>query len=401
MPILTLGVCPGTVWAQLTIKADTTSPCSKSDVSLTASGASADMTSWKIDPPDAGMLSTMSGAQTTLHILLDEDITVEAKAVDTNAPNLTISVRYCDLRDEVVRALVGFEQVGASGTPSDQNFLFDLFITRPTFNNYVRWWGDVKVASFPQQENTDLVTFGQQFATTFGNLKVNQMAESAEFLTGPEVIITKIPKKFEVSLFAGGGASGPNNPADNVTVFTVPAANSAQSMGFASFVKQFTPNVPTSQYVAFMPESTDRFLREWQGGMRLYTFYNHAQNGLGGLPASVEFSIGQNEFVTGGHLSGLVGHVAATHPFTFQTSAGKSVTIYLFGEATTAYVRRSYSTALPLAPAVDSSGNPIPITNSGVTIVTVPGNRRDTYRIGVGMDLISVLTSLWGTSTSK
>ena len=401
MPILTLSVCPSALWAQLTVKADTTSPCLGSYVSLTASGTSADMTSWSIDPADSGMLSSATGAQTILHVLLDEDITLHAKAGDTDAPDVTISVRYCDLRDEVVRAVLGFEQLGASGTASDQNFLFDFFITRPTFNNHLRWWGDVKVASFPQQENTELVTFGQQFATTFGNLKVNQLAESAEFVTGPEFVITPIPRKFEVSLFAGGGASGPNNPTDNVTVFAVPGANTAQSAAFASFVKQFTPSVPTSPYVAFLPESTDRFLRQWQAGVRLYTFYNHAQNGLGGLPATVEFSIGQNEFVTGGHLSGLVGHVAATHPFTFQTSAGKSVTIYLFGEATTAYVKRSYSTPLPLAPAVDSSGTPISITNSGVTTITVPPNRRDTYRIGVGVDLISVLTSLWGTSSAK
>jgi hypothetical protein len=102
----------------------------------------------------------------------------------------------------------------------------------------------------------------------------------------------------------------------------------------------------------------------------------------------VEYSIGQNEFVTNAHLSGLVGHVAATHPFTL-----KGVTVYLFGEATMAYKRPQFSTPLLLAPALENS-SPVPITNPGVYTVTVPANQRDIYRIGVGLDLISAIRAL-------
>jgi hypothetical protein len=301
------------------------------------------------------------------------------------------------LQDEIMRAVVGFEQQGASGTDSNQNFIFDFFITRPVFKaGHVRWWGDVKVGAFPQQVNTELVTFGQQFAETFGQLKVNQLAQSAGFVTGPEFMLTPgMTKKFQLSLIAGAGATGPNSPSDNVNVFQVPDTASPQ---YATYTKQFGPVPPGGKYVAFLPQSNGRFLRQWQAGLRLYSFYTGVKNGLGGLPATVEFSIGQNELVTSSRLSGLVGHVSAMHPFSFGPAGqpDKKVILYLFGEVTNAYARSIIKDApAPLAPALDSSSNPIPITNPGVYTVSVPSNRRDTYRIGVGIELVSVLNALW------
>lgn len=390
---------PGLLGAQqqFSVQPASANLCAGGHLTLTASGPQADQTHWSFSSkaPSAG-LDTTVGATTTLTASGAGVVTVTAAGSATQDVPVTVSDCPADLKDEVVRAILGFEQLGASGTPSDQNFVFDFFITRPVGNPHIRWWGNVKVASFPQQVNTQLVTFGQQFATTFGNLKVNQLAQSAEFVTGPEFVILPIPRRFELTVFLGGGANGPNNPTDNVTVFQVPDSTSPQ---YQSFTKQFGPVPTNGKYVAFLPESSERFLRQWQAGLRLYTFYNHAKNGLGGLPASVEFSIGQDEFVTNSHLSGLVGHVAAMHPFTFgDESKGKTVTIYLFGEATNAYKRATSVTPIPLAPALDSSSNPIPITDAGVYTVTVPANRRDTYRIGVGIDLVSVLTALWGTN---
>jgi hypothetical protein len=301
-------------------------------------------------------------------------------------------------KEEVVRANLGFEQVGASGTASGQNFLFDFFISRPTFNRIVRWWGDVKVASFPQQVNTSLVTFEPQFASTFGGLKVNQLAENAEFLTGPEFLITPNASRFQLTLFAAGGAIGPNNPTDSATVFAIPATGTA---AYTTFTNQFGA-VPSGsaittapKNVAFLPQSSDRFERQWQGGVRLYTFYNNNANGPV-KPATVEFSIGQNEFVTNGHLTGLVGHIAATYPFTFTTGSS-AVTVYFFGEATNAYTHAMYAPAIPLAPAL-TNGSPVPLTDPSVYTIIVPSNHRDTYRIGVGMDLISVVNSLFKSS---
>jgi hypothetical protein len=36
------------------------------------------------------------------------------------------------------------------------------------------------------------------------------------------------------------------------------------------------------------------------------------------------------------------------------------------------------------------------LTDPGVFTITVPANRRDTYRIGVGIDLASLVNALFG-----
>jgi hypothetical protein len=279
---------------------------------------------------------------------------------------------------EILRALVGVEQAGASGTASSRDFLFDMFLSRAAISPRIRWWGEVKVASFPQQINSQIVQFAQQFSTTFGGLAVNQLAKSAEFVTGPEFVISQTPHS-ALTIFAAAGAIGPNNPADSSTVFAIPATSSSQ---YSALTKQVGAIPNGASFIAFVPESDGRFSREWQSGLRLYTFY-------GAVPGSVEFSFGQNEFVTSGHLSGFVGHVAAAHPFTVKT-----VTMYLFGEATMAFTKSQFSTPLLLSPALENS-SPVPITNPGVYTVTVPANQRDIYRIGVGLDLLSAIRSLF------
>lgn len=281
---------------------------------------------------------------------------------------------------EVLRAMIGFEQAGASGSSSGQNFMFDLFLSRPAASARVRWWGDVKVAGFPQQINSQIAQFAQQFSAGFGGLTVNRLAASAEFATGPEFVLTQHAHS-GLAIFLGGGATGPNNPSDAATAFQIPDAKSPQ---YQALVRQIGAIPAGSSYVAFLPQSDGRFSRAWQAGARLYTSYP-----AGSPPGSIEFSVGQNEFVTNGHLSGMVGRVSATHPFTI-----KGLTIYLFGDATMAYKRSEFTTPLLLLPALENS-SPVPVTNPGVYAVTVPANQRDTYRVGVAVDLISAMRSLF------
>jgi len=133
--------------------------------------------------------------------------------------------------------------------------------------------------------------------------------------------------------------------------------------------------------------------------LRLYTFYSDGsdESKIGNpipAPATVEFSIGQNEFVTGGHLSGMVGHVAATYPFPLGArNQANTVVLYLFGEATTAYKHAEFNTPLTLVPAI-VNGTPVALSDPSVFTATVPGNRRDTYRIGAALDLLTVWKAL-------
>jgi hypothetical protein len=84
------------------------------------------------------------------------------------------------------------------------------------------------------------------------------------------------------------------------------------------------------------------------------------------------------------------------HPFTF-TAGGKAVTVYLFGEATTGFTHSTLTPPVTLAPAL-SNASPVPLTDPGVYTISVPSNRRDTYRIGIGVDLVSFLDALFATA---
>ena len=170
---------------------------------------------------------------------------------------------------EVLRAMFGFEQAGASGAASGQNFVFDLFLSRPVLSARIRWWGDVKVAGFPQQVNSQIAQFAQQFSSSFGGLTVNRLAASAEFATGPEFVVAQRAHS-ALAMFLGGGAIGPNNPSDAAPAFQIPDAKSPQ---YQALVQQIGAIPAGSSYLAFLPQSDGRFSREWQAGLRLYTSY--------------------------------------------------------------------------------------------------------------------------------
>jgi hypothetical protein len=444
-----IGICSAQNAAKppvLTVTADTTLVCAGGQVKLTATveGDKADNVQWSLSSESAGKLSSTTGKEVTFTaagtqsdtVALAGDVTITA-TLDGQTKQIVITLAGpCQPRfgGEMTRVVVGFEQIGASGTPSDQKFFFDFFIGRPVpFGGHshsakdnktgklypvkvdwwgprLRWWGDVRIGSYPQQVNSSVANFAQQFSTNVGNLKVNQLAQSIEFMTGPELRLaaSRVPRasytdnssrqRFALTAFAGAGATGPNNPTGSVTVFQVPSDKTSPQ--YTALTSQFGPI--TSAYVAFVPQSRDRFLHQWTAGFRLYTFYtkNTAQGEpITGVPATVEISLGQNELVTNGHLSGIVGHAAAAYPLALgDRTKSDTLVVYLFGEATTAFKKAQYRNSLILAPATDNSGNPIPITDPQVTILTVQANRRDTYRIGVALDLLSVWKKLTASS---
>jgi len=389
------------------ISAQTARACVGETIKLHAASSDANalakITQWTADPKLVKLSST-TGSDVLATILgkpANRSIAIAATAMggqsDSVADTVAIGVPDECLalgRKEIVRTILGMEQTGASGTASSQSFVFDFFLTRPAAGQRVRWWGDVKVATFPQQINSQVVALEQQFAATFGNIRVNQLAQDVEFITGPEFVITPDrASRFQLTLFGGAGAAGPNNPSDAETVFSLPASGTP---ALTAFSNEFGAPPAGARYVAFLPDSNNRFLRQWQSGVRLYTMYPNSRNSMGALPATIEFSVGQNEMVTSGHLSGFVGHVAAVHPFTF-TAGGKAVTVYLFGEATTGFTHSTLTPPVTLAPAL-SNASPVPLTDPGVYTISVPSNRRDTYRIGIGVDLVSFLDALFATA---
>jgi hypothetical protein len=340
---------------------------------------------------------------------------------------------------ELATAIVGFEHAGASAASSSQHFFFNFFISRPlpftwmgkwngydkgkgefddTFGPRLRWWGNVRVASLPQQISTPVTQFVTNFSQEVGALKVNELVQAAEYMSGLEYRLTKwtgffggqsedTRQQFSLGLFFGGGAVGPLEPKDTLRVFEVPPANSATAERF--FGPGNYPQARGRQYIGFVSPDRDRFYNQYFAGLRLTTFYSDdnkpVPRRLTSPPATVSVSLGQNEVVTGGVMSGIVARLEAFYPLpVWGDRKNRFSSLYLFGSAQKRMSKATSSDPFILNPVTVMRDSPCPnppsptsimpcitlrdFISNGVT-VTTPSNR-DIYKIGVGVDLIRI-----------
>src|SRR5579884_2765478 len=232
--------------------------CAGGQVTLTATGDGADLTAWGVIPQAAGKFDRPSASATTTFTSrsgLQPGSFLHINAVNATGTQTTSVIAIGEpcttdhLGGEIVRAVIGFEQLGSSGNPSNQDFSFDFFISRPIpfgkqspdpWGKWLRWWGDVRIAGVPYTQNSSLATLSQQFTTTSGSQKVSQLAQSIEAQTGVEVRIASsgphgsltdlnATAHFALMWVTSIGATGPNNPSDNVTVYQAPTVGSSEA----------------------------------------------------------------------------------------------------------------------------------------------------------------------------
>jgi hypothetical protein len=310
------------------------------------------------------------------------------------------------LLGEEMRAIVGYQQTGASSSVFTQDWFLDFYISRPLAllrkaeGGHVkwRWWGNVRVASFPQPGNQTVGEVASGLAAQVGALKLNQLAQGAEFLSGVEFQPFKsFPFRgfsentrqiFSLGFIAGAGATGFfTAPSNNVQVFAVPTAGPQVSTFRGQFKDVTTANI------AFISPDLERFPKQYLAGIRLSTHYlDPTGKPLVSSPAMLAFTVGQNQVITGNQLRGVVGRIEAFYPLPFgnrgQTAAGAFSSIYLFG---TAQMRFGRSAVAPTGgSASDASVTLIPLANT-----------RDEYRIGFGVDLVGLISSLTGGTSKK
>jgi hypothetical protein len=322
-----------------------------------------------------------------------------------------------------VRITLGYEQVGAAGIASAQKYAFDFFISRPLpihdrndnnpdspaniYGPRWRWWGDVQLGSYPQPGDSSLTQLSSTFATAVGQLKVNQLVQNAAFETGPEWRLAQSStalasttdtsrQRFMLTAFAGIGSIGPFPSSDSAPVFNVPASPasgsppSPQSAAFGQVYKNVT-----GQYVAFV---NNRFSLQSNVGLRLYTQYTDNTDTAAMLPiapAIVQFSLGTNTLVS----SGPVFAASAYYPFPLGDRAkSDTIVIYLFGDAVMGFGHGSTLQAPLLQQAMDGS-TPITTANATPSVlqqlsIVAPNSRRDTYRIGISINMLDVWRKL-------
>lgn len=303
-----------------------------------------------------------------------------------------------DNKEWEARAIVGYHQAGASSAKFTQNFFFDFFIMRALSAKHLwenrTWnlWGDVRIASAPQQITTGVGTFATNFATQVSNLPVNQLAQSADFQTGLERVMhqwdTKSGGHRAAGLVGYFGAMGAFQPPDSqMQIFNVPDKTSLQYPAFAAAF----PSAANATYVGFVPPNRERFYRNYGLGIRVATFDKDSPLAA---PATYALSFGEDEAITGGIFRSVVGKIDVFYPLPLSGVSGKYKCVYLFG---TVNLRLSKATPVPTFALQNPNANGTVVQpfDPNLAIVTVRSTR-DTYRFGAGVDLINLIQSMTG-----
>ena len=320
--------------------------------------------------------------------------TIEIKGTETSIRlNIPIEDRPVSL---LTRAFVGYEQSGAAASKHEQNYFFDLFISKsfpfrqaidPDFGERLRTWVDFRFGSVPQSGEATLGEFSSGFSTQVSALKVKDVARVFEFMGGLEYRLTgnsallpsfdrQTKQKFSMSLIAGAGVTTPTNPLESITTFKVTPG--APGLPEAAANKEF---------VSFIQSDRDRFFRQYYVGLRMQTFFFNLFNmPLQRFPTQLDIAIGQNEFVTGGALRGPVVRIDGFVPLPYD----RLKFINLFG---TAMLRPGHATTgVPLVLQPAPEGTTVPAPN--VALIALPQPNRDYYRVGFGIDLMSLIQKM-------
>ena len=316
---------------------------------------------------------------------------------------------------EFYRAIAGVEQIGANSSGTEQHTFLDLFFSRPigrpgALRPNFRVWGDVRLTSVPQQIQSGVKDFVSSFASNAVGTKVNQIADAVVYMAGLQYRLPsdlKVgPTQFHFYAIAGGGATTTRSSVSGVTdIFKVPTKKDgkqdtdavAMLLKRPEFCKRpetcrFTAGSFTGkEFIAFAAPDRDRFFRQYYGGVRFETkYFQTSRIDKFNPPAIFDVMVGQNETVTGGGLQGAVLRLDGFFPLPISADKDPSF-IYLFG---TAFMKlhRSSNFVDPLV--LERATGQVAVPAENVLIVTSPPSARDYYRIGIGVNLLSIIDKL-------
>lgn len=231
-------------------------------------------------------------------------------------------------------------------------------------------------------------------------------------MIGPDYRIGWLTSKsgrYSMHLIGGVGATTPLSSQDVVTKFTVPAKGT-QSCN--EILNRFTPQngypanliLPNPSntteclanginVLAFNPRERTSFLRKYAFGIRTIdrAFQDAEQTCC--VRGVVDFTVGQDESVTGGSLHGWVVRVDGTHPLPIKNMSY----LYLFG---TAAIRISPNHDLQTLILGADTSNATP-SSANVALLPLKQPNKDFYRFGVGLDIRKLFDKLFSSSTGS
>ena len=296
------------------------------------------------------------------------------------------------------RAVLGFHQAGASSAESDQNYFFDFYIMRglgnhaKVYDSRVNVWGNVRIASAPQQVDSSVANFVANFSTAAGSLKVNELAQSGEFLTGLGLRMKNWKQGDRIRMLEAVGFWGANGafsePGSRSQIYKVPAAGTPQrgvfERNFGEDIRRLTGGA-IPEYVGFVPPDRERFYRQYGFGMRLSTFELARPYSP---PATYMFTLGRDQLITEGVYKDVVARADVFYPLPIGKEDGRFKFLFLFG---TANLRLTKPKPLDVI-ALEPGGSAVQLYSPNVAVISRPSSR-DTYRIGMGVDFVNLLNS--------
>lgn len=312
-----------------------------------------------------------------------------------------------------MRAIVGFEQAGASSANGVQRFFANLYVSSPfplarnsgkqkdgkdsVFGPRVRVLFDARLTTVPQQITSGISDFATQFPQKVAEIKVNEVAQAADFLAGTEIRLSGFDpggahkNRYSLNLLLEGGASTPITPRASLEVFDI--GPDTLTKGDRDLLQKRYPQTVGAAYAAFANQDRDRFFRQYYAGFRFKTYYG-AESAR--YPSTLDVLYGQNEAVTGGRLRGGILRIDG---FQAMPVSGWAGSVYVFGTFMLKPSRATITDPLLLQPGILCTGPKTPagcVTVPGSTVATIysPQYNRDFYRIGLGVDIGTLIRQI-------
>jgi len=282
-----------------------------------------------------------------------------------------------------------------------------------------RVWGffNPRITSIPQPASALSSLNVQGFSDIFSAQKTS-LVQGVDVQGGFEIMLVK-PRdgrafygsfkntkgRLGLAWVLGGGFASPfAAPGTNPTVFTL-ATNSPLRHQFQASGTQFCGAPPATSpcdipasftNITFVNEERSRFFRKYYSGLRLKTYHfsksylsNDCDPGFKGecegvynaYPGIMDLTVGQDEQVTGGHLSNWLLRLDVAYPLPFLPGT------FIFGGVNSAFTKNKNTDPVFL-PGTSTT----PISDPSVFQVKVPLRDRDNYHLGLGVDLLQVIT---------
>lgn len=340
--------------------------------------------------------------------------------VASSTTDVEINNRCYNDTDEHFSLVGGVEQSGVASLPNQTNAFMSAF-TRAGLDGNWKIWARIRLLGAPTASTGGVISAFQDPSGQIKNLDTQKVGQAVDYVIGTDYQIKKLTSqngRYSMHIITMGGATTPLSSEDVIDKFKVPDKASplcgdvitrfSASNGYPAGL--ILPNTSTDPATAsnclangitvleFNRQERSNFLRKYAIGIRTITRFmrassddtppDHFSSDQCCERGIVDFTVGQDESITGGLLRGLVFRVDGIHPLPIK---GKSF-LYLFGTAAlraqpnqdfrTIILDADTSGALPSAP--------------NVALLPLKQPNKDFYRFGVALDIGKIFTTLFG-----